>query len=208
MVAVTESDVDRDRLRDDVDRIKRAMGLREEHPYWWRFWIVEGVGVGVLFPVLQVGIRDGFRPWVVALLVAVFLLHQVAMRRVLSGYERPTTGVPSWDTWHYVLFAGMAALIVGLAPVFDGLGDAAATRLALVSAGSVVGLGYLYMGQLLGSYDIRRADRYAFYAGGLWILALIAAIPHVPAVRGWEWAVLGLGVAAHNVGSYVVLSRV
>lgn len=205
---MTEVGDDKDSLREELDQIKQAMGLQEAYPYWWRFWIVEGVGVGIIFPIMQLGLRDGFRPWIVALLVGAFVAHQLVLWRVLSAYERPTTGVPSWRTWHYVLFAGLGALIVGLGPFSDAIEPAQRLTLWLVLIATVMGVAYLYLGQLLGAYEIRDADRYAFYLGGAWMLVLAAAIPHLSIVRGWEFAVFGVAYALYCIIAYVVLSRV
>ncbi|WP_255169081.1 hypothetical protein [Natrononativus amylolyticus] len=204
----TGDDVDKDALQEELGQIKQAMGLREAHPYWWRFWIVEGLGVGIIFPIMQLGLRDGFSPWIVALLVGVFVAHQLVLWRVLSAYERPTTGVPSWRTWHFVLFAGFGALLVGIRPFFDAIDPAQRLTLWLVVVASVFGVAYLYLGQLLAAYDIRRADCYAFYLGGAWILVLAAVIPYLSAIRGWEFAVFGIAYALYCIAAYVVLSRV
>lgn len=203
-----ETDPDKETLQAEIGQIKAAMGLREEYPYWWRWWLVEGIGVGLLFPLIQFGLRDGFSYPLIALVVVVFLGHQLALWRVLKGYEKPTTGVPSWDAWNVTFVAGIAAVAVGLGPVTDQLAFEYAMTAIFVTAGSIAGVAYLFMGQLLEGYDIRTADRYAFYVGGAWLLVLVAVVPHVPVLREWAFGVFGIGLAVHNIGSYVVLSRV
>lgn len=204
----TDEDVGEESLREELGQIKQAMGLREEYPYWWRFWVVEGVGVGLMFPILQYGLREGFDLWIVALFLGVFAGHQLVLRKILSAYERPTTGVPSWNTWHYIIFAGVGALIVGLRPFYHQVEPAQQHALSLVTVGTILGIAYLYLGQLLRAYDIRDADCYAFYAGGVWILLLSALIPHVSRFQGWEFAVFGVGYAIYCLTAYAVLSRV
>lgn len=204
----TETDPDKAALRAELGQIKAAMGLREEYPYWWRWWLVEGIGVGLLFPLIQFGLREEFSYPLIAVIAGVFLGHQLALWRVLKGYEKPTTGVPSWDAWNVTFIGGIVAVAVGLGPVTDQLAFEYAMTALFVAAGSIAGVAYLFMGQLLEGYNIRAADRYAFYVGGAWLLALVAVVPHVPLLRGWAFAVLGLGLAVHNIGSYVVLSRV
>lgn len=205
---MTDHDVDRDVLQEELGQIKRAMGLSEAHPYWVRSWLVEGIAVAVLFPLFQLGLRDGFDARVTGLIVVTYAGFWFAGRRIRARAERPTTGVPSWTTWHAVVFAGMGALIVGLDPVFDLLDEARAFTLAMVVGGTVVGVGYMFMGQLLAAYEVRRSDRYAFYVGGAWILVLAACIPHVGAFDGWEFAVLGVGIGFHGVVTFLVLSRI
>ncbi|MFP8954682.1 hypothetical protein ACLI4Z_17195 [Natrialbaceae archaeon A-arb3/5] len=205
----TEADAtaDPDALQAELGEIKSAMGIAERHPYWWRFWVVEGIGVAVGFVLVQLWLRWGFDLRLGAALAGVFALDYLAKRRIKAEYEPPARGLPSQKLWLGIIFVGLGALIVGLGPVFRHLGEAESVRLALLSAAAVVGVGYLYMGQLLEAYDIRAADRYAFYLGGVWILVLAVAIPFVSAFRGWEYAVFGLGLAVHHIGAYIALAR-
>lgn len=205
---MSEIEPDAEALQEELGQIKEAMGLAEEYPYWWRYWLIEGIGLGVTFPVIQLGLRDGFSPLLVVLVVGMFLTYQFVAWRVLGEYERPTTGVPSWTAWNTTYGAGALAIAVGLLPVLEQLAFEDVIVTAVVAGGAISGIAYLYMGQLLGAYNIRAADRYAFYTGGVWLLVLAAIIPHVPPIAGWEFAVLGIGLAAHNVGSYVILSQV
>ncbi len=203
---MSDQDVDPEALQEELGQIKEAMGLQSEYPYWWRFWIVEGIGVGLLFPLLQLGLNDGFAWWLVATIAVVFLSHQVVLWKIQSNYERPTSGVPSWDFWHYIIFAGLIAAMIGTRPFLSGFeGDT--LTLWLVIIGSLMGMAYLYMGQLLEAHNIRRSDRYAFYGGGVWILALVATIPYVSLVENWEFAVFGVGYALYCIVAYVTISR-
>lgn len=206
MTGDVSEDVDADALRTDLKEIKGAMGLASDHPYWWRFWIVEGICVGLLFAVVQFWLREGFRPWIAVTFGGVIAGCELAKRRLRSNY-RPPTGVPDQRRWGLAVFAGIGVLLVGLRPVFESLDATNAVRLALVSSGAVVGVGYVLMGQLLAASGIRAVDQYAFVVGGAWIMTLAAAIPHVPVLRGWEYAAFGIGIALHHVGTYVVLSH-
>lgn len=204
---MTESDVDKETLHEELGQIKQAMGLTEAHPYWIRSWLVEGVTVGILFPLLQFGLRDGFGPWLITLIVGIFALYLFVDWRTRTASVQPTTGVPSWTTWHVIVFVGLGALIVGLGSIFDQLNASDTAIFTLVLAGTVLGVGYMFMGQLLKAYDIRRADQFAFYIGGAWILVLSAGIPHVALFAGWEYAVLGIGIAVHGIVTSFVLAR-
>lgn len=205
---MTEPDVDKEALHEELGQIKQAMGLTEEHPYWVHSWLIEGVTVGVLLPLFQLGLRDGFEPWLITAIVGIFTLYLFADWWTRTAYEQPTTGVPSWTTWHVIVFAGIGALVVGLRPIFDQLVASDTVTLTLVLAGTILGVGYMFMGQLLEACDIRRADQYAFYVGGAWILVLSAGIPHVALFVGWEYAVLGIGIAVHGIATSLVLSRI
>ncbi|GAB7018118.1 hypothetical protein [Halostagnicola bangensis] len=203
---MSDQNIDPETLQDEIGQIKEAMGLQSEYPYWWRFWIVEGIGVGLLFPLMQLGLNDGFSWWLTATAVGVFLGHQFVLWRIQKAYDRPTSGIPSWDFWHYIIFASLIAAIIGMRPLLGGFeGDV--LTLWLVIVGSLMGMAYLYMGQLLEAYNIRRVDRYAFYVGGGWILALVAAIPHISALENAEFAVFGVGYALYCLVAYVTLSR-
>lgn len=205
---MTDPDVDKEALQDELGQIKQAIGLTEKHPYWIRSWLIEGVTVGILFPLFQLGLRDGFESWLIVLIVSIFAIYFVVDWQAQIGYERPTTGVPSWTTWHVVIFAGIGALVLGLRPIFDQLDASNSVTLSLVLGGTILGVGYMFMGQLLEAYDVRRADKYAFYIGGTWILVLSAVIPHVAFFEGWEYAVLGIGIAVHGIATSFVLSRI
>ena len=50
---MTETEPDKEALQEELGQIKYALGLAEEYPYWWRWWLIEGVGVGILFPLIQ-----------------------------------------------------------------------------------------------------------------------------------------------------------
>lgn len=207
MARNVSDDVDPDRLEAELAEIKGAMGLASDHPYWWRFWIVEGVCTGLLFAVVQFWLREGFRPWIAVAFAGVVGCCELAKRRLRSSYEPPAAGLPSQRRWFLAVLAGVVALIVGLRPVFEALSPTNAVRLAIVAPGAVVGVSYVLMGQLLAAYDIRAVDRYAFVGGGAWIMVLSAAIPYVPALEGWEYAAFGTGIALHHVATYLALSR-
>lgn len=208
MTGDREPDIaDPNALQSELGEIKSAMGIADSHPYWWRFWIVEGISVGLVFVLVQYWLWWGFDIRLGAAIAIVFGLDYFAKRRIKTAYDPPATGLPSQRRWLAIGFIALAALVVGLIPIFEELGTANSIRLALLAGGVVVGLEFMYMGQLLDAYDIRPADQYAFYVGGVWILVLAVAIPYVSAFRGWEYAVFGLGITVHNVGAYVALAR-
>jgi len=205
---MSNEELSKKELQEQLGQIKGAMGLHERYPFWSRWWLIEGVGVGILFPLIQLLVRGTLSLlWFVILAGGVFLAHQLALRRVIACYDRPATGVPSWMNWQYIAIAGMMALVVALSPL-DGIVETMGELYyAVIAGGSMIGVAYLFMGQLLEAYNIRKSDRYAFYVGGLWLLVLTAALPHIPALRGWSFAALGIGLAVHHIGSYLYLSR-
>ena len=204
---MTETEPNKEALQEELGQIKHALGLAEEYPYWWRWWLVEGVGVGILFPLIQFGFNRGFSSLLLVVLVGVFLVHQYVSLRVLKGYERPSTGVPSWTTWNAILIAGVVALTTGFNPIFDQVAQESRDTIMFVFLGSIGGVCYLFMGQLLEAYNIRKVDRYAFYIGGVWFLMMVAILPHVTLLQDWELAAFGIGIAIHNIATYLILSK-
>ncbi len=204
---MNDTDIDKDVLEKELGQIKQAVGLQDEYPYWWRWWLVEGVGVGITLPLLEWGVREGFSLVLIGALIAVFVAHQLALYHIQSSYEPPTTGIPSWGTWHLAFFAALGAVLVGMNPFLDAIDTSETLVLWLVVVGGLLGLGYLSLGQLLEAHNIRKADRYAFYAGGIWILGLVAVIPYVPQVYGWAFTIFGVSYACYCIVAYVILSR-
>lgn len=194
-------------LQTELDRIKSAMGIHERYPFWSRWWLIEGIGVGVLFPLIQLLVR-GDLPLMWFLLVGggVFLAHQLALWRVIDQYDRPATGLPSWVNWQYITIAGVLTLVVGLRPVGDALYASGNLSFAAIAGGAMLGVAYLFMGQLLEAYRIRKSDRYAFYASGVWMLLLAAVLPNVPALQGWVFTAFGVGTAIQHIGMYTYIT--
>lgn len=195
-------------MRADLDRIKTAMELHDRYPFWSRWWLIEGVGVGLLFPLIQLFSRGNISlVWLVLLGGGVFVAHQLALRRIIGRYDQPASGVPSWMNWQYIAVAGVLTLVVGLRPVGDDISASGELSFAAIAGGTMVGVAYLFMGQLLESYRIRKADRYAFYASGVWMLLLAAVLPNVPSLQGWVFTALGVGTAVQHVGAYLYISH-
>jgi hypothetical protein len=208
---MSDTDVDKIGLQRDVRQINDEMGLHERYPFWSRWWLIEGVSLGILFSLVQLQFR-GALPllWLVVLVVltvGVFLVYYVVMRRGIARYEQPPTGVPDWENWQLIEVAGVVALFGALFPVLPSLKAVSESYYLVVAIGSMMGVAYLFMGQLLEGYHIRKSDRYAFSVGGLWLLVLTAVLPNVPALRGWAFAALGIGLAIYHVGAYFYISR-
>jgi|GEM_PF-3154049 len=200
-------EIDAEVLQSELSQIKRAVGLQDEYPYWWRWWLVEGVTVALLFPLMNAGMAWGFSYPLIALIIGLFGAHQIILWRIQQRYEEPMTDVPSWGRWHLIFFAGIGAAILGFMPIIDQVDGLGETPAVLVTVGIILGIAYAYMGQLLEAYDIRNADCYAFYLGGIVIMAVSAALPWVSAIEGWEFATLGVTYGLYGVLAYAVLSR-
>lgn len=207
---MSNDELDKEELQEELGQIKEAMGLHEQYPYWSRWWLIEGVGLGILFPAMQLVVGEPRPLLILGFLVlagGVLLVSLVARSRGIARYEQPPTGVPDWENWQLIAVAGIAALFGALFPVLPSLEAVSELYYMVVAMGSMFGVAYLFMGLLLEAYNIRKSDRYAFYVGGLWLLALTAVLPNIPVLRGWAFAALGIGLAIYHVGAYLYISR-
>lgn len=205
---MTNAEIDKESLQEELGQIKDAMGLYERYPSMARMWLVEGAGIGGFLPLLQLNERGVFGDYGGLVLIGIWIIGVfVAYSRFVPNYERPTTApVAVWEHFHATVLLGMGALVVGFLPVIDQL-DVSTLTLAYLFFAVVAGLGYVNTGIVLKAYNIRTADRYSFYVGGGWLLALAAVTLWIPFLQEWGLTVLGLSFAIHGVGSYAVLSR-
>jgi len=204
------AEVDPETLRRELKGIKDAMGLQERYPSQFGLWLVYG-----------------------ALVLAASLASQYIHLRELPGYWHPLAwfailslgGIYQWRALEArsggfgsigakpripLQFAGVFALyfvfLVGVSPAFEGLGQGRTGILIFSPTVGLVGAAYLVVGESLRAYYIRRRDRWAFYAGGAWMLALAAVMPNVAVLETWGYVAFGGLYLLHAVGSYLALS--
>lgn len=72
---------------------------------------------------------------------------------------------------------------------------------------ALLGVGYIFMGQLLDAYHIRKADQRVFFVGGSWSLSLVSMIPCIPVLRERSLAVFGVERGTQHVVSYIYRSK-
>jgi hypothetical protein len=204
-------ELDVEQLQQELTRIKDAMGLSERYPSQFQLWLVYGVLVGLASLGSQAIVLYDLPGWGHAVswggFMALGSVYQYA------AIDDPTSdggtggGKPSIGLQYLAVF-GYAVLVVWLAvPGLESLGSARASATIFAVAVGAVGLAYLLAGNALRAYYIRRRDRLAFYAGGVWMLTLAAAIPAVPLLRQWGYAAFGIAFGLHAVASYYVLAR-
>jgi len=209
--AVAE-DVDPEALQAQLTQIKGAMGLAEQYPGRARLWLLAGFLIGGTAVLAQAtfffyeSLTDTayVAIWAGFVIVAVAASWWTASR--LPSTEAPSTA-PSWR----VVFGSLGAFLLATTGV---VGDAAAQvgglDRALLFFGltiATVGLGLLVTGAVLAVYRVRRRDRLVFYAGGLWVLAFAATIPHVQILRWVGVGVFGVLFALYALAAYVYLTR-
>lgn len=206
---MTNEEIDKEELHAELGRIKDAMGIHERYPYMTQLWLVEGVVVGIGAIATQIGMRQEIPLyWYGILWIGLVIVEQVVFRRIMVHSGRPVTGPkPSVNILVAAMVLGIFALITGLDPLIahERVNEAV---VGFTIATALFGVLYLSVGTLLSAYSIRKSDRYAIYIGGLWLLALAAAIPSVPILREWAFVAFGVSVLVHGVGSYLALSRI
>lgn len=204
---MTQSEVDGEILQKELDQIKQVVGLQEEHPYMWRWWLIQGVGSLLILPLVDLDLNTSWDP--IPMLVAVCLLGFFVFveRRIRSAYEEPTTGVPGYWAWQAPVLAGILVVFLAFAPFWDVLGEPLSVVIVAVLAAILIGTGFLYLGLLLKAFNIRTADRYAFYGAGVTSLALAILIAHVSQLHSWPFTVIGLVWGSYCLGAYLYLAR-
>jgi hypothetical protein len=206
---MTDAEIDVEALRTELDQIKDAMGLRERYPAQFRLWLVYGLLVPLAAFGSQAVATWDLSPW----------LHPVSWGAFMSvaglfGWRHDSTesGGPTAegkpDIWFQFLsvFAFGVVVMALLGPVAADAPEDLVSITVFAAMVGLVGVAYLVVGNSMKAHYVRRRDRYALYAGGVWMLALAAAMPHVGALRTWGYAAFGVAFGVHAVVSYAVLS--
>lgn len=204
-----QSAVDPTDLQEELSQIKDAMGIQERYPSAFQLWLLYG-GLGVLAAFgSQIVVTLELSPWG----------HWVAWGGFYGVgylYERfqlsTQQGTPPGSTPNIrVQIAGTVALLFAvLVAVSPSLGELSAVEsqaliFALIIA--TVGAIYVVQGASLRAFNIRARDRYAFYAGGVWMLVFGAVMPRIDILQEWGYATFGILFAIHGIVSYVFLSQ-
>jgi hypothetical protein len=205
-----DAELDTEALRAELETIKGAMGLGERYESQFHLWLVYGVLVGLASLGSQAVVLYGLPGWGHWLSWGGFMALGVLYQAVAldgSGSDR-TTGAdarPNIGLTYLAVFGYAVAVLAIAAPLFEGVGGAVASSTIFAVFVGAVGLAYLLAGNSLKAYYIRRRDRYAFYAGGVWILALAVLIPRIGLLQRWGYAAFGVAFAVHAVASYLYL---
>ena len=202
-------DVDPETLQRDLTQIKEAMGLQEQYPTAVRLWLLYGT-LGVLASLgSQAVVMFELSRWGHALswgglYTLGFLYEAVAV----ENYEAPTPEAkPNLLVQAGAIVGLLLAILVVTAPLRAELGaiESQATVFGLIVA--TIGAWYIVTGSSLRAYRIRSRDRYAFYVGGVWMLAYGMAMPRTAVLQEWGYGVFGVLFALHGLASYVALTR-
>jgi hypothetical protein len=203
---MSESEIDVDAVREEVSQIKDAMGLNERYPSQFYLWLVYGVLVALAAGASQLIALNRLPAWYHP--VAWFGFVGVAgVVQWLRGGEvdaQPAGAKPNIQLQFGGVFA-YYVVIIAATSVFPSVGYLTRSAVIFGMTVGLVGVSYVVVGSSLTAYYIRKRDRYTFYAGGLWMFGLAAAIPVVPALRKWGYAAFGVLYLAHSVAAYLLL---
>ena len=203
---MSESEIDVDALREEVDQIKDAMGLEERYPSQFHLWLVYGGLVALAAAASQFIVLNELPAW----------YHAVAWGGLLGGAgvvqglrgDRSEAGTAGDKPNIPLQFGGVFAYYVVILAATSVLPSPGYRLQNAVIFGMVVGLvgvSYVVVGSSLSAYYIRKRDRYAFYPGAVWMFLLAVAIPVVPTLRTWGYATFGGLYMAHSVAAYLLL---
>lgn len=198
--------VDPDALREDLDAIKSAMGIEERYPGQGRMWLVHGGLIGGAAVATNVAFVFDLPP--VAYVVGWFALVAVVVLAQLRLVSRTASASAPTLDWRQ-LFGALALAIFAL---WSSLGDLVGAQTEGAEQGAhyfshvlvFLGLAFLIVGVVLAAERIAFRDRLPFYAGGAWMLALAAVLPHVRFLQLTGWGVFGVLFAVHSVVAYLL----
>ncbi len=204
----SESEIDTDALREEVNQIKDAMGLQERYPSRFPLWLVYGVLVAFAAAASQFIVLNRLPGWYhpLAWIGCMGVAGIVQWARATGRDQKPTGSKPNIALQFGAIFAYYAVIIVAIG-AFPSVGYLVESAVIFGMIVGLVGVGYVVVGSSLAAYYIRKRDRYTFYAGGLWMLVLAVAIPVVPTLRTWGYATFGGLYLLHSVAAYLLLRR-
>jgi hypothetical protein len=200
--------VDPDALRDDIDRIKDAMGIAEHYDGAPEQWLLFGVLVAVGSAVSQFLVLErAAGVWYPVVWLGLFGAASLGLSRRYDYAFGPGRSDPNVGFQILVVYLGSFAALFAVGPFLSDLGYLAETALDLGVIVVMLGLGYLVAGETLKAYHIRARDRYALHAGGVLMVVLGVAIPKVEALHTWGFAAFGASYVVYAAAAYLVLTR-
>lgn len=203
---MSESEIDADALREEVNQIKDAMGLEERYPSQFQLWLVYGVLVALAAGVSQFIVLNRLPGWYhpIAWFGLVGAAGFVQWFRADEPDGATTGSKPNIPLQFGTIFA-YYVVVLAATGVFPSPGYLVESAVIFGMIVGLVGVSYVVIGSSLAAYYIRKRDRYAFYAGGLWMFVLAVAIPVVPTLRQWGYAAFGGLYLIHSIAAYRLL---
>lgn len=204
-----DRDVDVEELRGDIEQIKAAMGIQERYSGATSMWLFFGVAVPVAAAISQYVHLERLPAWYHSLIwlgilgggfVGYLLLSDESVRPANEGTGKPNL---------FVQFGLVYLASIPLQSIaFEYAGDveyvpASAAALSIILV--MLGVAYGILGSSMAAYHVRRRDRWLFYVGTVWMVALGTLIPGRPFLEEWAYAVFGGLYFVYAVGAYAVM---
>lgn len=202
------SDPDPEALREDVARIKDAMGIADRYEAAPEQWLLFGGVVGVGAALSQYVVLERLSGlWFFAVWFGLFGAFGAVLYWRSERYSwGPGDGEPNVGFQILVVYAGAFLAQFVARPFLPELAYVAESAYVLGLVLVMLGLGYVVAGETLKAYQIRDRDRYAFHVGGGLMAALGVAIPTVEALHEWGFAAFGATYLLYALASYRVLT--
>jgi hypothetical protein len=204
---MSRENIDPAELREDIETIKQAMGIGERYEGATELWLFFGVLVAVAAGASQYAFLADLPGYVTGgIWIAFGGTALLASRRVDVTGASTTGATPDLFFQIAVVYLASFPLLTVVYAYTDVQGTARSV-LPLSVVLVLLGCAYAVVGNSLKAYRIRRRDRYAFYAGTVWMVALATALPFVDLLETWHYAAFGTAYLVYALATYLVLVR-
>jgi hypothetical protein len=202
---------DVERLREDLDQIKEAMGIAEQYEGAGSIWLFFGLAVPVASALSQYVLIERLPGWYFSVIWFVVLGGGFGFYAAVTGQEyrptRPSQGKPNLLAQFAIVYLAAIPLVVVAGAYTEGLGYVDETAMMFSIIAVMLGVAYGMLGSSMRAYRIRTRDRWIFYVGTVWMVALGVAVPQSALLEQWVYAAFGGLYFVYAIGAYVVLSR-
>lgn len=201
-------DVDPEQLRAQLSRIQEAMGLVERYRSAVEQWLVFGVLVAVASVASQYLYTNELSwtwywvVWIGGLGGGSALYGRLRGGSVSWGDGEGRPDVNAIIAGVYFAFLPILWIVYQFVP---DLSYAENSLLSLSVISVLLGVAYLVVGNVLKAYYIRATDRYAFYVGGVVLIALGPLLPGFEVGRTYPYLVFGGVYLVYSVATYLYL---
>jgi len=206
---MSDQEIDADELRAELDQIKDAMGIRERYDGATSVWLLFGFAVPVAAALSQyVHLEALPQLYHTGIWFAVLGGGAALYFAVAEDGPRPDwsgSGKPNLVVQFAVVYLASVPLQAIVFAYTDDVGYAAESTLVLAIIVVMLGVAYGVFGASLRAFYVRRRDRWVFYAGTVWMVALGVAIPYTPVLETWAYATYGACYFVYAMAAYLVL---
>jgi len=198
------ADVDPEQLRTQLSQIQEAMGLTERYRSAVDQWLIFGVLVALASVVSQyvyTAELNGF--WYAVVWIGGVGGGSALLSRLRdSSAGTATDGKPDVNVILFAVYFAFLPILWIVDYYAPDLTYAENSLLTLSVIAVLLGVAYLVVGNVLKAYYIRAEDRYAFYVGGIVLVALGPVLPAFELTRTYPYVVFGGVYLAYSVAAY------